>query len=212
MKRLLILLLLVRSEFASSQDDGEKRITREIAVAKRRSLDLKFDLGAGFGEYQNELSSPKSFGGLLLGISWISDAVFASGSPFIQAHTLLDFSNKQAVRKGFGIGQYFYVLGGKKQTVERAEIAQIVSASTMSLMIPVRISQHFFSATPSSAGAVKLDGTTLNLSSGLAYTWNLSNGSSLGAEVFFTLLSLANSVEKVTEASTDLQIHYRLYL
>lgn len=212
MKKLTLALLLSMASTAPAQDDGEKRITREIQPPQRHALDLKFDLGAGLGDYKADSGSAKSFGGLLLGLSWISDSIFASGSPFLQVHALLDLANEQTVRKGLAIGQYFYVWGGKKQTVERSPIAQIVTASAMSLSIPLRISQHFFSASPTQPGAPKLDGTTLNLGTGLAFSWNSSRGSSLGAEFIVTVLSLSNSIEKATESGSEIQLNYRFFL
>ena len=209
--RYWIPLWLLASPTLAQQRGEEKRASKTLFVPSAKAWDLAFATGASFGTYSSKTTDTKSYGGISISGDWLSDSLFESGTVSLRASFLLDLQNKQIVRKGLSVAQAFYLLGGKKREIHRLKIGTIASSHRHTLSLPVRVSQNFFSASPVTAGAKELDGTTLNLESGLAYAWNQDNGISWGVELGFTLLSLSNSVERAKETTTEVLFSTRRY-
>ncbi len=214
MKRiwLWIATLSIMSPLQAQQKAEDRRPSRTIFVPSSKAWDFALATGAGFGTYSSKATDSKSFGGIALVGDALSDTLFDSSTVYLRLTALLDLQNRQIVRKGLGLGQSFYLVGGKKRSIDRLKIGTIVATDRHTLSIPVRITQNFFSASPLTAGAKELDGTTLNLESGLAYAWNWDGTTSLGFELGITLMSLSNSVERAKEATTEVLFSSRRYL
>ncbi len=207
-----LLLLSLAAPLLGQQKTEDKKAMKTISTPSSKAWDLALATGASFGTYSSKTTDTKNFGGIALVGDWFSDALMDWGTSSVRASLLVDLQNKQIVRKGIALGESFYLLGGKKRDLDRIKLGTIVSTTRHNLAFPLRLSQNFFSASPVTAGAKDLSGTTINLESGLVYSLNLDSGLSLSFELGLTLLSLSNSVERAKEASTEVLFSARKYL
>ncbi|MCX6131431.1 MAG: hypothetical protein NTX25_20505, partial [Proteobacteria bacterium] len=61
-------------------------------------------------------------------------------------------------------------------------------------------------------GALELNGSNAHLDTGFRMTWRTGSQSSLGLDLMVSVLSLATSIEKSTQNSTELSFGWRNYL
>ncbi len=211
MKKLLALTFLASPAVAQDRD-AEGKVNKTIAVPSKDPWDLDLHFGAGFGNFTTKDNFSKSFGGLLTGMTIYNEYLLSRFTTSAGFDLLIDGGSLQVIRKGLHTGLTWNFLGGKKQQVYRLKAGTFASSNDLALGWAWRLGYASFSATPSAVGALELTGSNLHLDTGLRLTWKYGSQSSLGLDVMLTVLSMAMSIEKSTQRSTELTFSWRYYL
>jgi hypothetical protein len=211
MKKLFLTLLMASPALAQDRDT-EGRINKTIPVPAKDPWDLDVHFGAGFGTFTTKDNFSKSFGGLLTGITLYNEYLFQRFTSAAALDLLIDGGSLQVIRKGVHGSLAWNFLGGKKQEIYRLKPGVWASSNDLSLAWLWRLGYASFSATPSAVGALELTGSNLHLDTGLRMTWKFGSQSSMGLDATITALSMAMSIEKSTQRSTELTLSWRYYL
>ncbi len=211
MKKLLALTFLASPAVAQDRD-AEGKVNKTIAVPSKDPWDLDLHFGAGFGNFTTKDNFSKSFGGLLSGVTVYNEYLLARFTTSAGFDLLIDGGSLQVIRKGLHAGLTWNFMGGKKQQVYRLKAGTFASSNDLALGWVWRLGYASFSATPSAVGALELTGSNLHLDTGLRLTWKYGSQSSLGLDAMLTVLSMAMSIEKSTQRSTEFTFSWRYYL
>ncbi|MES2745523.1 MAG: hypothetical protein V4655_08845 [Bdellovibrionota bacterium] len=209
---ILSLAAVSSSSLWAVSNAGDKKVTKTISVPSIDPWDLDVHTGAGFGTFKNKDEVSKSFGGFLLGLGLYNERLLDRQTAFLSVDFLIDSATQQIIRKGFGIGTSWALLGGKKRTVERLKVGTAVSQNNLSLSWINRVMYDAYSITPSSIGIETLEGANISWTTGLGFQYLIGQDNSVGLSLQQTLLSFSASIEKSTASSTELTLAWRTYL
>lgn len=210
-KKLLLLPLMATPALAQDRDT-DARVSKTISVSAKDPWDLDLHFGAGFGTFTTKDNFSKSFGGLLAGAAIYNEYLLPRFTSAVALDLLIDGDSLQVIRKGVVGSIAWNFLGGKKQQVYRLKPGTFASTNSLALGWVWRLGYATFSATPSAVGALELTGSNVNLDTGLRLMWKYGSQSSLGIDAIVTVLSMATSIEKSTQKSTELAFAWRYYL
>lgn len=208
----LCAVLLSAPSALSQENDGEARVAKTILVPPKDPYDLDLHLGAGFGTFTTKDNFAKTFGGMLLGATLYNETLLQRLTSSASFDLLIDGSSLQVIRKGFSGAFAWNFLGGKKQQIYRLKPGIYASSNPLALAMVWRIGYDSFAATPTAVGALELNGSNAHLDTGFRMTWRTGSQSSLGLDLMVSVLSLATSIEKSTQNSTELSFGWRNYL
>jgi hypothetical protein len=197
-------------EAATLGDD--KKVTRTISVPSKDPWDYDVHGGAGFGTFKNKLGATKNFGGFMAGFALYNENLLDNQTVFVSGDFLIDAANNQVIRKGFGVGSNYALLGGKKRTVDRLKTGVFVTQNNFSLTWNNRLSYDSFTVTPTAVGIETLDGSNVSWLTGVGFNIFITTQTSLSISLMNTVLSYSSSVEKATQSSTELGLALRSYL
>ncbi len=196
----------------AATNSADKKVTKTIAVPSTDPWDLDVHTGAGFGTFKTKDEVSKSFGGFLLGLGLYNERLLDRQTAFLSVDFLIDSATQQVIRKGFGVGTSWALLGGKKRTVDRLKVGTAVSQNNLSLSWVNRVTYDVYSITPSAIGIETLEGANISWTTGLGFLYLIGPDSSVGLGLQQTLLSFSASIEKSTASSTELTLAWRTYL
>jgi hypothetical protein len=175
--------------------------------------DLGFNTGLSVGSItQNNLVTPRTYdlGGFPLGVLFTQN-VNPTWTLQFGADMLLDGGSFSITRNGFSAAGLYHLYGGARSVVREYGGDRVVSGDPMNLSLLTRLELHTYHASAKGTD-ITLTGSLLELSFGAEYRFDVSENAALAFQLTTTLLSLASSLERLSQHMILFSAMYRFYL